>query len=33
MNANIMNIQILYKIKYDLKGHKRSNKALFAKNP
>ena len=31
MNINIMNTQIFHKIKYDLKGHKRSHKNLLAK--
>ena len=29
MNANIKKAHILYQIKYDLKGHIRSNKAFF----
>ena len=30
-NINIMNTQIFHDIKYDLKGHRRSIKALLAK--
>ena len=29
MNANIIKTQIFHKIKYDLKGHGRSQKVLF----
>ena len=29
MNANIMKAQFFYFIKYDLKGHKRSQKMTF----
>ena len=29
MNANIMKTHIFYKMKYDLKGHIRSNKAFY----
>ena len=34
MNANFVKMQIFYKIKYDLKGHSRSQKMTFLfKNP
>ena len=29
MNANIMKTQVYHKMKYDLKGHIRSNKAFY----
>ena len=29
MNANIKKTHIFYEMKYDLKGHKRSNKAFY----
>ena len=31
MNDNIIKTQIFHKIKYDIKGHVRSSKALVAK--